>query len=362
MKKTFFYLLIFVSFIVSTFTACTTSVRLNQKSTSVPMQTQEDGYISIPVYYGTNRNKINTDKTNMYGGEWTNEIKYGYYKASIPKNHKKGEIEQANIYRKILGQDYDPTRYINILENKNLTKDEFLNLLSQSLNNDKEDHAFIFIHGYNNSFKDAALRTAQLYYDLSYKGVPILYSWPSIAETEGYFTDAKQIEKSINLFQQFITDISKNNPNKKINIIAHSMGNRLLINAIDKLEKENPEIKFENIILAAPDVAKNDFISKHYNNIVKSAKNITLYCSKKDIALKASKIINKQNRLGYAGKDILKKEPINTVDITKVDKCGDFLNHTCFANTKLIIDDISNLLQENPLNREFNNGIHYIKQ
>ena len=47
------------------------------------------------------------------------------------------------------------------------------------------DQAFIYVHGFQTSFDQAARRAAQLAYDLDFdleadfRGVPMLFSWPS---------------------------------------------------------------------------------------------------------------------------------------------------------------------------------------
>ena len=358
MKKTLLYRFLFVSFTILSFISCTTT-KFGTNNHIPPTITQEKGYISIPIYYGTNRNKM--DDEHLYGGKWTDEIKYGYYTASIPKSHETGKLEQPDVLAKLLGQDFDPTRYIHILKNEELSKETFLSYLAQALNRDKEDHAFIFIHGYNNSFESSALRTAQLFYDLDYKGVPIMYSWPSTAKSIGYFKDGINIEKSTALFETFILDIVKNNPGKKLNLIAHSMGNRLLVETITQLQKNHPSIKFENIIMAAPDVGKNDFQKNYHEPIIQSAQHVNLYCSKKDKALSLSKILNLQHRLGLADSKIYVNKPLQTVDITNSGDCEDILSHTCFAQTKSILADIQALINGGEINREEKNSIFYLK-
>ena len=39
--------------------------------------------------------------------------------------------------------------------------------------------AYVYIHGYNNSFEDAAFVIAELWHFLGREGVPILYTWPA---------------------------------------------------------------------------------------------------------------------------------------------------------------------------------------
>ena len=54
----------------------------------------------------------------------------------------------------------------------------------------------MFIHGFNVSFADAAIRAAQLSCDLSIAGVMAFYSWPSQGTLAGYAADESSIEAS----------------------------------------------------------------------------------------------------------------------------------------------------------------------
>jgi len=359
MNKITNYILLVLCSTLMLFTACNSN-KITSSLPYPPTQTQEEGYVSIPIYYATNRDKVGNDLKKLYGGNWTKQIKYGYYLASIPETHQKGKLEQAGLIEKMKGLDFNPSKYINILKHQNLDEDKFHEFLFDALKSEHKDQAFIFIHGYNNTFESAALRTAQLFYDLEYKGIPIMYSWPSTGKATGYFKDGNNIEKSTELFQQFIKDVAEKNPEKKLNIIAHSMGNRLLVETISKLQDTHPSIKFENIIMAAPDVSKNDFDQQHSYKVFNSANHINLYCSKKDKALNLSKVLNFERRLGLADSKIYIKQPLKTVDVTEAGDCEDILSHTCFAQTSQILDDLKALLNGMPTNRKEKKNIFYL--
>ena len=46
----------------------------------------------------------------------------------------------------------------------------FYELLRQTVNQSARRELFVFIHGFNVSFEDAARRTAQIHYDLKFDG------------------------------------------------------------------------------------------------------------------------------------------------------------------------------------------------
>ena len=51
--------------------------------------------------------------------------------------------------------------------------------------------AYVYVHGYNNTFEDGVLVIAELWHFLSREGVPILYTWPAGAGSglRGYTHD-----------------------------------------------------------------------------------------------------------------------------------------------------------------------------
>jgi esterase/lipase superfamily enzyme len=105
-------------------------------------------------------------------------------------------------------------------------------------------HLSLFVHGFNNSWQDAAKRYAQIKSDLFDDrdlGALILYSWPSNGSSAGYLPDREDARKSgeqtADLFTTLHDSVLKNemraaasgDPSQrcraKISIIAHSMGN-----------------------------------------------------------------------------------------------------------------------------------------
>lgn len=59
-----------------------------------------------------------------------------------------------------------------------------------------ERRAFIFVHGFNNSFEDAARRTAQIAFDVKFDGVPLFYSWPSKGKALDYVYDTNNADQA----------------------------------------------------------------------------------------------------------------------------------------------------------------------
>src|SRR5690242_7882870 len=163
-----------------------------------------------------------------------------------------------------------------------------------------ERGALIFVHGYNVSFEDAALRASQIGFDLSVKGAMAFFSWPSQGSTRGYPADEATIEASEGVIADFMTDFAERSGAGAVHIIAHSMGNRGVLRAVNRIAakaQRRTGKPFGQVILAAADVDADVFrqLSAAYAEV---ASRTTLYVSKRDRAVEASRWLHKFARAG----------------------------------------------------------------
>src|SRR5260370_26727034 len=68
--------------------------------------------------------------------------------------------------------------------------------IEAALKEGEEPQALVFLHGYNVSFEDAAIRAAQIGYDLKVPGPVAFFSWPSRGSLAAYPADEASIEAS----------------------------------------------------------------------------------------------------------------------------------------------------------------------
>src|SRR5206468_8551156 len=117
--------------------------------------------------------------------------------------------------------------------------------------------AFVFVHGYNTSFRDAARRTAQLAYDLAFDGAPILYSWPSLGQETAYPAGEGNAEWTVAHLVKFLDEVVSLSGTRTLHLIAHSMGNRAVIGALRdmaRVPRSTSPSQFRQVVLAAPDI------------------------------------------------------------------------------------------------------------
>ncbi len=270
-------------------------------------------------------------------------ITYGSLFISIPHDHTVGAIERPTLWK--LEFEEDARRHMVIMRRYVYNRDEFLEGIRNTIRNGS-DSSFVFVHGYNVSFDDAARRTAQITYDLNFRGAPVFYSWPSQASLQGYTIDENNVQWSEANLKAFLLDYARNSGTKDIYLIAHSMGNRALTGAVRALFTEHPELKgrFKEIILTAPDIDAEIFKRDIAPALAAGCDKITLYVSDGDKALLASKQVHGYARAGDSAEGIVLAPGIETVDASGLDTS--FLEHSYFAESGSVLKDIRRLVLE----------------
>ena len=300
--------------------------------------TPKKNYAQVQVFFATDRKAItNTEPDKMFGTK-RSTMSYGTCKVSIPRDHRMGELEAPSIWS--LEFKNDPEKHVTLINVEVKNKDAFFANMKTRIAKSPQKNAFLFVHGYNVSFEDAARRTAQMSYDLGFDGAPVFYSWPSQATLAGYNVDEGNIEWSKANLKTFLEDFLTKSDAQNIYLIAHSMGNRGLTGALADIIRLHPEMmkRIKEVILAAPDIDAAVFKRDIAPILIKGKKPITLYTSSNDVALEASQEFSNYPRAGQAGKDMIVLPGIDTIDASKVKT--DFMGHSYFSDSTQLLSDI----------------------
>lgn len=295
-----------------------------------------------PVYFATDRAHTGgplqeasfTDTPAM-------DVTYGYVIVSIPKSHVLGNVERPQwSWLKLSTPPESDAKDFRIKMLNGLGRDAFVSQLKAD-----KDSVLLFIHGYNVSFSDAVFKAAQIAYDANFGGSVLVFSWPSAGSLLKYDKDRESAEFAaphlVQLFHLVMEEIGK----KNVYIVAHSMGNEILVNALQQAALSNANVTISELVMAAPDVDTNVFRSKA-DQIRAVAKNITLYASSADKALLASGAKSFGTRLGFVGATGPNVFPgIETIDVTAVgdDMLG--LDHSTFSSSRAVLDDLGHLIR-----------------
>ncbi len=322
-------------------------LQMRTRSLDVRRYTTEDGFATVRVFYGTDRAPTGKAKASNYYGNKRGELEVGYLDVSIPETHKYGELETSSrwsVFANTMGDDELKRKYILLLDVTPLAQESFDEQLQQHVENSPSNDILLFVHGYNSSFEDAARRAAQLAYDLDFDGTPMMYSWPSQASTMSYTVDEAVVRLSGRRMARFLRGIVEEAGADRIHLIAHSMGNRALVEALERIAAEQKEETskpmFGQIVFTAPDVDR-DFFIEAVQGLRGSAERITLYASEKDLALRSSAVLHGAPRAGLAGKNIVSADGIDTIDMSDID--ADLLGHGYFAAKEGAIYDLFRL-------------------
>jgi len=323
----------------------------SEKGIGTPEQSNasssDAAYVEVPVFFATDRQQRETSSVKrFYGGRRnsTGFLDYGIAKVSIPEDHRMGEIERPQWWRLEFREDSE--KHVALSELDVIEENDFIDTLRSSIESSEEPDLLLFIHGYNTSFDAAAMRTAQIAYDLQFPGPAILYSWPSEAKIPLYTSDENNIDWTIPHFQEFLNVLLTSVGASQLNTIAHSMGNRVVTRAIESLDYDDlPEgaAKLRNVIFAAPDIDADTF--KQFAQKFKGkADRLTLYASSNDKALKASKAVHGgYPRAGDSGENLVLVDGVDTIDASAVDTS--LLGHSYFGDNRSIISDVFYLIR-----------------
>jgi esterase/lipase superfamily enzyme len=301
-------------------------------------------YLTYPIFFSTNRKAVEKEDAILdFNGERNNGNNYGKCNVSIPRKHKQGNVERPSFWTFGL-TDPSPKKHMTILSCQVYGKADFIHDVKSNTSKNEQE-ILLFVHGYNTSFEESIWRTAQLAYDLGIDGAAVNYSWPSRGSIPGYFSDEASAEHTIPYFKDFLKALLAETAGRNMNIIAHSMGNRVVGHALKELAKENclTNSSIKHLIMAAADIDA-DVFKKQIAPAFSVLKRVTLYASDHDKALTASEVIRSgYPRAGQAGERICVVDYVDTVDATYVST--DLLGHGYFASTKSLLDDIFMVLK-----------------
>ena len=312
-------------------------------------------YDVVPVFYGTDRAVVPDPKRLQFGSERGHVLQLGQALVTVPLSHKVPNIERPWVIEipyfkvKVYEEKEDPAKHFTLQEIKSLTEEQMLALVKERLKKSStfKDHAFVFIHGFNTSFDNALYRTAQIAYDLKFDGASFLYSWPSGGAVASYTYDRGSVEQAEPLLADFLKLVVEKSGAKSISLIAHSMGNELLLRVLERLRPKVPKgVTIGQVILAAPDVDRDKF-NIIAREITSYAKGVTLYAASNDRALGYSARFWGGPRAGDVPDRIgpLIVPGVDTIDVTAVSTDALGLNHSGYAENPALLKDVKALVE-----------------
>lgn len=313
---------------------------------------QTEEFTNWKILYATNRSQENNASGMIgYANEFGNTVSYGATQIRIArKNHSD---LKTKVMQTLWQGAPSPEGQVDIKSLSPVPETDFFENLNRMIARSPQKDVLLFVHGFNVNFPNAVKRAAQIANDLPFNGAVVCYSWPSQGGVEKYLLDGQVAQASVDPMAQFLESVVKSvPPGTKINVVVHSMGNRVVMRAMNRLPDSFAELKpFQNVVLAAPDVGVSEF-KDLAPAIIAQSHRVTLYSGSGDVALVASKAVNQERRAGDSREPLI-MDGIETIDVSAVDTS--FMSHSYYGSNRAVLSDLFALLKQDTsaLNRKW---------
>ncbi len=315
------------------------------------------------IYFVTNRNpepNVNnpTDFGPHFSAKGIDDLRFG--KANVTGSGKNWRWKLKVAKEKIT----------TVKRERKLGSLEIFGELQESMKSGVD--TLVFIHGYNVSFGDALISAAQLMGRWSAHPLNIvLFTWPSdgnllrpdkLRKLYAYKNDRSDAKASGPAFARavlkasdFLREITRRDAcGAKIHLLAHSMGNYVLRNAVHEVRKhitgQLPRV-FEQVFLMAADEDHDAFEHDHkFKVLPQLATTVNVYYNHNDVALVISdKLKFNPARLGSQGPQHPRNVPgnvnlINASEALRTEKPYDRTGHGYFAGSARVASDAIQVL------------------
>lgn len=308
----------------------------------------------VRVWWGTDRKPVDAaDPSAGFGTEPDGNLRTGSVEVSVARGPY-GEIDGGGLSRRRRVRTIDGSLR-GFASPEDFTADLASGLAAWSRAHDKHPkqsapELLVFVHGYNVGFDEAARRAAQIHVDLRVPGVTAFYSWASADRLTGYLEDENSVVHAIPHLQTFLEALLNVSGVGRFHLLAHSMGNRALLWALENVARragERTGKPFGQIFLCAPDVAPDRF-ARVASALPALAERTTLYISREDRALQLSKLFHGRNRIGLYP-EVTVVEGVDTIAAEEVSGALLGLGHGYYARAEALLHDLHSLvLQDMP--------------
>ncbi len=311
-----------------------------------PVAQPVPGAKRVDMIVATTRDKA-VNPGELFSGERGQRLSVAEVSLSIPPAAVR-EVGEVQWPRNAPG---DASREFVVLNTELLDAVSVRERLRKRLKEQGHGKVLLFVHGYNNRFADAVFRFGQIAHDAGAPAVPVLFTWPSRASALAYGYDKESATFSRDALELAIRAIAIEPSVKEIDILAHSMGNWVTLEALRQIAIRDGRLppKLKNVMTAAPDVDV-DVFGMQIARMGHPRPRFTLFSSQDDKALAFSRRV--QGGIDRLGQIDATKEPLRSqlaaqgvevLDLTEL-KGADGFNHGKFAESPPVVQFIGKRL------------------
>ncbi|OIO01946.1 MAG: hypothetical protein AUJ49_06985 [Desulfovibrionaceae bacterium CG1_02_65_16] len=290
-------------------------------------------------YYATNRRALeNGPNGARFGGSRSRAMSFGQLLIGSTGGHPDG----SDLYNVNISLDR-VTR---------MTRARAFSDIERASARTPGREVLVFIHGFDNSFEDAARTSARIGVGLGFNGAMLLYSWPSAGSPASYLSDRNNAYWAVQGLKNLLTELTSDPWIGRVSVVVHSMGNEVFIRAYSELAGECAGSrggcanmrKVRSIVLAAPDMDREIFLEQYAAKLTSLDARVVLYASNADMALSASSLIQggDYDRLG---RNVLCIPGLGVTDVSDVKT--DVLGHSWISQSRAVLQDLHCAITEN---------------
>jgi esterase/lipase superfamily enzyme len=316
--------------------------KTNSPSTNAPKPattktTVVKDWLVVPVFYATNRAFAGKDGSIDYSEEPNgNGLLFGIKNIVVPIPNR--SPLDKNTQTKMLWQRFSGTATTKaeavepeakpefdsnkcVFKDKLLGREEIVPAIHAYMKDTGNHDIVIFVHGCCSTYDRSLERAATL---ASHMQAPVLlYDWVSPKGFRMYLANETRAEQTVDDFCRFLSKIEKVTDAGNIILIGHSMGARLVDQAMVRrsaqMTEKNSLPRYKELMMCNADVDARSFLNHTSEFITNAGKNY-IFVSRADETLEFSSMAHGGfSRLGAPGalvSDLAKIPGTEVVDIT----------------------------------------------
>ncbi|MGE3180523.1 MAG: alpha/beta hydrolase [Phycisphaerae bacterium] len=343
---------------------------------------------TVDVVYATDRAPLDSKQRGKhYGLARSRSLAFGTCTVAIGKNLSWPDLVAASSKRRHgaiplsiqqideIGRFPETPWEFNVVNGEPVADDEVIaqheracrqvrELVAERLRSASRKDVYVYVHGFNNLFDDAAFIMAEFWHFSGREGVPLIYSWPAGggAGFRSYNEDRESGEFTVFHLKQFLEALVETPGLEKIHVIAHSRGTEVLTSALRELNIKyramgrDPAstMKIGNLVLAAPDI-DYDVATQRLSaeRITRICERLTVYSSPRDRALAAANwLFRSALRLGTLTLREIPRDrrlalgKLRDVSFIRADVTSDFIGHSYFYKNPAVSSDLILLIRD----------------
>ena len=309
--------------------------------------TLDTGSARLTIFVATTRRQVVSDRPGeRFGADDTDSLQFAAVGVNVPSYRARGTGElprPSSMRANSLSWRPDPTKDFFVTSVIPVDSGRFVQRLAAELATTRSRDLLVFVHGFNTSFEDAAVRAAQVAADIGFDGAVVLFAWPSAASVTSYVRDQQAARNAGFHLLRLLRGHAAAAFADRIHLLGHSMGSEVIGKALSLIAADDSLTRLGQVVFAAPDIDARVFRREILPRLVLRASRVTLYASSDDDALRASRSVNGVWRLGLGGDSIVVARDMDTIDASRVH--ADVLGHTLFGNQSFL-SDLAALLSE----------------